>query len=160
MATVNIERMGPMEFKLDELAERAGVSPRTVRYYIAQGLLPSPGRLGPMTRYGREHLDRLRHIKRLQEERLSLTEIRTRLQHEPIKEPPANARQVASEAILQARSPFEGAASLPPERVVWERITVTPDVELHVRSGVVADAQIDDVIRVATEILRPGGRNG
>ena len=29
-------------YKLDDLAAAAGVSPRTVRYYVQRGLLPAP----------------------------------------------------------------------------------------------------------------------
>src|SRR5436190_1546294 len=64
---------------LTELADLAGVTPRTVRYYLAQGLLPGSGQTGPGSRYGAEHLDRLRLIKRLQAEHLPLAEIRHRL---------------------------------------------------------------------------------
>ena len=64
---------------LAELSDRADVSPRTVRYYIQQGLLPSPESRGPGARYGAEHLDRLRLIRRLQREHLPLAEIRRRI---------------------------------------------------------------------------------
>ena len=40
------------EYSLQELADLAGATPRTIRYYIAQGLLASPGRVGP-ARIGR-----------------------------------------------------------------------------------------------------------
>ena len=56
----------PSDYSLSELAKLADVSPRTVRYYIAQGLLPSPVQQGPNTRYTDAHLDRLRLIRRLQ----------------------------------------------------------------------------------------------
>ncbi len=65
-------------FELSELCEQAGVTPRTVRYYVQQGLLPAPG-MGPGTKYGREHLDRLLLIRRLQREHLPLAEIRKHL---------------------------------------------------------------------------------
>lgn len=61
---------------LAELANRAGVSPRTIRYYIQEGLLPSPETKGPGAHYGQEHLDRLQIIKRLQQQYLPLVEIR------------------------------------------------------------------------------------
>lgn len=66
-------------YALTELADLAGVTPRTVRFYLSQGLLPSPGTTGPGVKYGEEHLDRLRLIRRLQREHLPLAEIRTRL---------------------------------------------------------------------------------
>lgn len=66
-------------YALTELADLAGVTPRTVRFYLSQGLLPSPGTTGPGVKYGEEHLDRLRLIRRLQREHLPLADIRTRL---------------------------------------------------------------------------------
>lgn len=67
-------------FDLLELSKRAGVTPRTVRYYVQQGLLPSPGARGPGAKYDEGHLLRLRLIRRLQKEHLPLAEIRRRLE--------------------------------------------------------------------------------
>ena len=64
---------------LTELADLAGVTPRTVRYYLAQGLLPAVGQTGPGSKYDAGHLARLRLIRRLQAEHLPLAEIRRRL---------------------------------------------------------------------------------
>src|SRR3954470_17142841 len=52
-------------YSLTELADLAGVTPRTVRYYIAQGLLPAVGQYGPGSKYDDDHLARLRVIRRL-----------------------------------------------------------------------------------------------
>src|SRR3954466_15116768 len=68
-------------YTLTDLASLADVTPRTVRYYVAQGLLPSPDAAGPATRYGEGHLARLRLIRRLQREHLPLAEIRARLRN-------------------------------------------------------------------------------
>jgi DNA-binding transcriptional MerR regulator len=65
---------------LNELSTAAGVTPRTIRYYVQQGLLPSPGTRGPGTRYDRAHLERLQLIRRLQRQHLPLAEIRRRLE--------------------------------------------------------------------------------
>jgi DNA-binding transcriptional MerR regulator len=67
------------EYSLTELATLAGVTPRTIRYYISLGLLPSPPQAGPATRYGDGHLSRVRLIRRLQAEHLPLSEIRGRM---------------------------------------------------------------------------------
>jgi DNA-binding transcriptional MerR regulator len=67
-------------YDLNELSAAAGVTPRTIRYYVQQGLLPSPGTRGPGTRYDRAHLDRLQLIRRLQRQHLPLAEIRKRLE--------------------------------------------------------------------------------
>ncbi|MGH7679148.1 MAG: MerR family transcriptional regulator [Gemmatimonadaceae bacterium] len=64
------------DMDLVELAKAAGVSPRTVRYYIHQGLLPSPGTRGPNTRYDRALVDRLQLIKLLQKDKWPLLRIR------------------------------------------------------------------------------------
>ncbi len=66
-------------YSLADLADLADVTPRTVRYYIAQGLLPSPGQPGPGAKYGDGHLARLRLIRQLQRQHLPLAEIRARL---------------------------------------------------------------------------------
>ncbi len=67
-------------YSLNDLARLADVTPRTIRYYVAQGLLPSPEAAGPATRYGEGHLARLRLIKRMQREHLPLSEIRGRIE--------------------------------------------------------------------------------
>ena len=67
-------------YSLTELADLAGVTPRTVRYYLAQGLLPAVGQTGPGAKYDDRHLARLRLIRRLQTEHLPLAEIRRRLE--------------------------------------------------------------------------------
>jgi DNA-binding transcriptional MerR regulator len=61
------------------LTDAAGVSVRTVRYYIAEGLLPPPAGSGPASSYTASHLDRLRLIQRLKADYLPLREIRRRL---------------------------------------------------------------------------------
>jgi DNA-binding transcriptional MerR regulator len=67
-------------YSLSDLARLADVTPRTVRYYVSQGLLPAPDAAGPATRYGEAHLARLRLIRRLQRDHLPLSEIRARLE--------------------------------------------------------------------------------
>src|SRR6188474_3245751 len=66
-------------YTLTELSSLAGVTPRTIRYYLAQGLLPAVGQSGPGAKYDDRHLARLRLIRRLQAEHLPLAEIRRRL---------------------------------------------------------------------------------
>jgi DNA-binding transcriptional MerR regulator len=70
---------GTDRLTLSELTAAADVSVRTVRYYIAEGLLPPPDGSGPGSSYTRGHLDRLRLIQRLKEAYLPLKEIRRRL---------------------------------------------------------------------------------
>ena len=66
-------------YHLAELADLAGVTPRTIRYYVSQGLLPAVANPGPGAKYDDEHLARLRVIRRLQREHQPLAEIRRQL---------------------------------------------------------------------------------
>lgn len=65
-----------VKLTLKELCHAAGVSERTVRYYIQQGLLPPPQGAGPASRYSLEHLSRLTLIRRLKAALLPLGEIK------------------------------------------------------------------------------------
>ena len=69
-------------YDLKTLCDLAGVTVRTVRFYIQQGLLPSPG-LGAGARYTDEHLALLRMIRHLQRAHLPLAEIRRVLSKRP-----------------------------------------------------------------------------
>ena len=66
-------------FAIGDLADLGGVSRRTVRYYVQEGLLPAPLGVGRGNHYGREHLDQLLRVKALQESGLTLDEIRQSL---------------------------------------------------------------------------------
>ena len=65
-----------MNYRVDQLAARAGVSVDTVRFYQSLGLLPAPRRAGRMAVYSEEHLSRLRRIRALAAKGLSLSLIR------------------------------------------------------------------------------------
>lgn len=84
---------------LQELSDRADVTPRTVRYYIAQGLLPPAEGAGPGASYTDEHLRRLQAIKVFQAQYLPLAEIRQRLSSadDPAAQPAAPAAVPAAE---------------------------------------------------------------
>jgi DNA-binding transcriptional MerR regulator len=123
-----------------ELAGLAGVSRRTVRYYVQEGLLPAPLGVGRGRHYGPEHLTRLLQVKALQEQGRSLDEIR-RLLADPapaVSPPPAPAAVgtgVAGRSGGGHRGDVVedvGAMS----RAMWRRIVLAPGVELHVAAGV------------------------
>jgi DNA-binding transcriptional MerR regulator len=69
----------PTEYTLSDLVKLTGVTERTVRFYISQGLLPPPTHKGPNARYSEAHLDRLRLIRKMQVGHLPLAEIRRQL---------------------------------------------------------------------------------
>jgi DNA-binding transcriptional MerR regulator len=69
------------EWRIDELAQRAGVAVDTIRYYQREGLLPTGERAGRTVRYGPRHLERLERIRALQTRRFSLAAIQALLDH-------------------------------------------------------------------------------
>jgi DNA-binding transcriptional MerR regulator len=79
---------GQTLLKMSELAERSGVSPGTIRYYLREGLL-GQGRdvvrtSRNMAYYPPEYVERIALIKRLQEERfMPLRVIREALREDP-----------------------------------------------------------------------------
>ena len=56
------KRTGRSTLTLVELAEASGVPARTIRFYIAKGLVPPPLVGGRAAWYGEEHLNELGRI--------------------------------------------------------------------------------------------------
>ena len=151
------------EFDLKSLGELTGVSPRTVYFYVQQGLLPPPTGAGRAARYSDVHRDRLRLIRQLQDQHLPLAEIRKQIESlsnrdlsrladgtGPERRKPTSAaeyiqavlsgggghtpRPRTAAASLSARPPSGGPSNVTPaERSQWERIVLAPEIELHVR---------------------------
>ena len=104
-------------YGIEELAALGGVTRRTVRYYVQQDLLPAPLGVGRGRHYGPQHLAQLQAVKALQEQGLSLDEVRQELER----------------GTGRGREPK--AASLPEPsvaRTAWTRLEIVPGVEIHV----------------------------
>jgi Ca-activated chloride channel family protein len=163
--------MNDRTWKLEELARDAGVSPRTVRYYVQRGLLPAPVFRGRDTAYSHEHLTRLRAIRRLQERFLPLDAIQVELErrtpHEldelargkdqPAHEVtyyapvPARPHHVPTVPIPDYRTP-----ALPGER--FTRYELAPGLELHVSDGADAHTRaLAEELRARCMFHRKGG---
>ncbi|MFZ3561127.1 MerR family transcriptional regulator [Streptomyces sp. BH097] len=69
---------------VDELAARAGVTVRTIRFYSTRGLLPPPA-IGPrrVGHYGPDHVARLELIEELQHQGMTLAAIERYLEQLP-----------------------------------------------------------------------------
>ena len=152
----------PTPLDLPDLADRAGVSIRTVRYYIQQGLLQEPEARGPGAHYTEEHLDRLLLIKRLQKEHLPLAEIRKAIQSGAAEAAiPRSARDYVRSVLGKQHSVSEVMSSPPmqlpeePVRSQWERITLAPDIELHLRRPLSrgVNKKVDRLLDVARDLF-------
>lgn len=110
-----------VRYAIGDLAELAGVSRRTVRYYVQEGLLPVPLGLGRGNHYGPDHLDRLLRVKALQEAGRSLDEIRRAL-----GQAGRSSRGLPAVKALEPSVP----------RTLWRRLSLAPGVELHVAGNV------------------------
>jgi DNA-binding transcriptional MerR regulator len=110
---------GPEEptLTVDELAARAGVTVRTVRFYSTRGLLPPPV-IGPrrVGHYGHEHLSRLALIEELQHQGMTLAAIERYLQQLP---PDLSAQDLAIHRALVASWAPDSAEDM--ERAELER---------------------------------------
>src|SRR6478752_4701961 len=98
-------------YAIGDLAGLGGVSRRTVRYYVQEGLLPAPHGVGRGNHYGAEHLDQLLKVKSLQEAGRTLDEIRREL------------TKRSRRRDLQAPR-WDAGEPLP--RTLWRRLIVAP----------------------------------
>jgi len=102
------DRSGRGSLTLVELAEASGVPARTIRYYIAKGLLPPPLVGGRSACYGEEHLKELDRIKTLQEQGRTLAQIAWQLGEgqKEVRPPDASAwwnYPVSRDVMVQVR---------------------------------------------------------
>lgn len=88
-----------MEYKVSELANKAGVTKRTIHYYISKGLLLPPEGSGVNSIYTDEHLNRILLIKKLQAEFMPLNKIRDYILENP-NEKVENAIKKPKEKVI------------------------------------------------------------
>ncbi len=85
-----------MEYKVSELADKAGVTKRTIHYYISKGLLLPPEGSGVNSLYNDEHLERILLIKKLQAEYMPLNKIREYILENPTEKVQKNSKEIKS----------------------------------------------------------------
>lgn len=83
-----------MKYKVSELADKAGVTKRTIHYYISKGLLLPPEGSGVNSLYNDEHLQRILLIKKLQAEYMPLNKIREYILENPTEKVQKNAKEI------------------------------------------------------------------
>jgi DNA-binding transcriptional MerR regulator len=124
---------------LAELSESSGIPARTIRFYIARGLLAGPVKAGRGAVYTAGHAARLDRIRQLQNEGLSLVEIAAALDER------RKVRQTAPPGSLWWQHPIDNDVA------VWVRSDVSPWRMKQIR------AAIDDMtsrLRLASETGR------
>ncbi len=83
-----------MDYKVSELADKAGVTKRTIHYYISKGLLLPPEGSGVNSLYNDEHLQRILLIKKLQAEYMPLNKIREYILENPTEKVQKEAKEI------------------------------------------------------------------
>ncbi len=101
---------------LKDLCRLAGVTERTVRYYIKEELLPPPIGSGAFSRYSEEHRLRLQVIRQLKTEFLPLSEIKRLLAGRTVSELAELARPDQGPTLPKLNLANGLAASLRPEQ--------------------------------------------
>lgn len=142
-------------FSIDELADRAEVSRRTVRFYVQRGLLPAPRGLGRGRHYDASHLHALMRIRAWQEEGVPLALIARRLQagaHEPGSQASGAGAGMhpGTPERAQPAAPMEAAAAVV---TVWTHVQLAEGVTLQLRDRVVSDDQRRALERAVARIL-------
>jgi|GEM_PF-614419 len=117
-----------------ELAERAGTTKRTIRYYLAEGLLPPAGGTSTRLEFQRDHEVRLRLIQHLQAAGIKLAAVKGILaRHSP------EELEGLVEAFDRGEHPAIEEGTVPPRPVV-ESLRETP---LSLLYGTVRESKAD-----------------
>jgi len=104
-------------FLISELAQKSGVSARTIRYYIAEDLLPAPPVEGRYSRFSSDYIDRILLIRYLQETYLPLKEIRRQMQNLSITE--------VRELLQKYKIPAESESSKPSSAMAYTNAVIS-----------------------------------
>jgi DNA-binding transcriptional MerR regulator len=144
-------------FDIHTLSQATATPVRTLRFWVAEGILPPPSSRGPAASYGPGHRDRVTLIRRLQDAHLPLAAIRAQLEAlddagvaaalaAPGEPPqPVSAFDYVQQVLGKTatrHAPSDPGVSLSVtaaapvrrgKRSTWERIALHPDIELHVR---------------------------
>ena len=121
---------------LDDLASLTGVTARTVRFYIQQGLVSRPEGAKRGAFYVQRHVEQLLMIRRWTDAGLSLDRIRELVAGAPADPPPRAVKAGSVE--------------------VWSRVTLADGIEIHLEPGRagLSPEQVRALVRAVTEAYR------
>ncbi|MGN9790162.1 MerR family transcriptional regulator [Streptomyces sp. OZ13] len=140
---------------VDELAARAGVTVRTIRFYSTRGLLPPPV-IGPrrVGHYGTDHLSRLALIEELQHQGMTLAAIERYLEQLP---PDLSAQDLAIHRALVASWAPESAEEVTREELERRAGRALSDQDVgRLAAMAVLDRSTPDTYRLDGGLLRLG----
>lgn len=129
--------MEKTKYKISELAEVAGVTVRTVRYYVSKGLLTPPKEDGLYSYYSEINLKELKLIKAYREEYLPLDVIREKLLN----------KEMDVDVDLKV-SNFIGEADF-----LYRKVLVVPGLELNVREDVLDKEKVETLVNYIKKII-------
>jgi len=139
---------------IDELAARAGVTVRTVRFYGTRGLLPPPvigaRRVG---HYGREHLARLALIEELQHQGMTLAAIERYMQQLPAG---LSARDLAIQRAVVASWAPESVEAMTREELERRAGRALSDADVERLAALSVVTAGENTFRVDLGLLRLG----
>lgn len=117
------------QYRISELADKAGVTKRTIHYYMGRGLLPHPDGAGLGTTYSDEHLYRVMLIKKLQDAYLPLDEIKKRISGMCLADIRRNLEEDTLQFKLQEQAVEYNTAGN--AGISYERLNVSFGLEIH-----------------------------
>ncbi len=122
-------------YTIEDLVRLTGLTRRTIRFYIQEGLLEPPAGRGRGGFYSQHHLDTLRRIQKLREQGLRIATIR-RVLHE-------------GEEVLEQQPDYG--------REAWARIILRPGLEIHIRHDLETEDReaVQELIRLAKLLFKP-----
>jgi DNA-binding transcriptional MerR regulator len=135
---------------------RAAPSARSIRYYIANGLLDRPEGTGTAATYGYRHFLQLLAVKIRQREGATLETIKKEMKEltgDALERRVATALGAALGATAETRRTNADAAG----PSTWRRVTVADGVELHVREDS-PNAGDDSVVAMREAVRSALGR--
>ena len=150
------------DLDLQELSDRAGITPRAIRYYIEQGLLPAAGPGRGSRKYGAAYLNRLRLIRHLQHQHLSLAAIRQKLEgmtdEDVARALGAMSGNEAAQPLTEARSSAKEylAALLTPVSIPATSVSVRRHAEMDAPSLGGLKPQPLAIVAAASLPAKPG----
>jgi DNA-binding transcriptional MerR regulator len=129
--------METTKYKISELAEVAGVTVRTIRYYVSKGLLTPPVEDGMYSLYSEINLKELKLIKAYQEQYLPLDVIREKL--------------LKGEMDVDVDSNIDNQKS--DREFLYRKVQVAPGIELSVREDVLDQRKVETLVNYIKKII-------